>query len=125
MWKKKLREYKGRNYNYSLRKKLRREKRTSDDFEAMIHNLTLEELIGLKFELAASHINNTLYNFPVYRSLRYIVKEACLHFALSSTRTIGDAASFLGMREGELNKEIKKFNIDLTEMSYDNDIDSI
>tara|TARA_B100001248_G_C27312422_1_gene422660 strand:- start:283 stop:660 length:378 start_codon:yes stop_codon:yes gene_type:complete len=125
MWKKKLREYKGRNYNYSLRKKLRREKRTSDDFEAMIHNLTLEELIGLKFELAASHINNKLYNFPVYRSLRYIVKEACLHFALSSTRTIGDAASFLGMREGELNKEIKKFNIDLTEMSYDNDIDSI
>ena len=125
MWKKKLREYKGRNYNYSLRKKLRSEKRTSDDFEAMIHNLTLEELIGLKFELAASHINNKLYNFPVYRSLRYIVKEACLHFALSSTRTIGDAASFLGMREGELNKEIKKFNIDLTEMSYDNDIDSI
>ena len=125
MWKKKLREYKGRNYNYSLRKKLRREKRTSDDFEAIIHNLTLEELIGLKFELAASHINNKLYNFPVYRSLRYIVKEACLHFALSSTRTLGDAASFLGMREGELNKEIKKFNIDLTEMSYDNDIDSI
>ena len=125
MWKKKLREYKGRNYNYSLRKKLRREKRTSDDFEAMIHNLTLEELIGLKFELAASHINNKLYNFPVYRSLRYIVKEACLHFALSSTRTIGDAASFLVMWEGELNKEIKKFNIDLTEMSYDNDIDSI
>jgi hypothetical protein len=125
MWKKKLREYKGRNYNYSLRNKLRREKRTSDDFEAMIHNLTLEELIGLKFELAASHINNKLYNFPVYRSLRYIVKEACLHFALSSTRTLGDAASFLGMREGELNKEIKKFNIDLTEMSYDNNIDSI
>jgi hypothetical protein len=108
-----------------LRNKLRREKRTSDDFEAMIHNLTLEELIGLKFELAASHINNKLYNFPVYRSLRYIVKEACLHFALSSTRTLGDAASFLGMREGELNKEIKKFNIDLTEMSYDNNIDSI
>jgi hypothetical protein len=38
---------------------------------------------------------------------------------------LGDAASFLGMREGELNKEIKKFNIDLTEMSYDNNIDSI
>lgn len=125
MWKKKLREYKGRNYNYSLRKKLRREKKTSDDFETMIHNLSLEELIGLKLELAASHINNKLYNFPIYKSLRYIVKEACLHFALSSTRTYGDAASFLGMRESELNNEIKKFNIDLTEMTYDNDIESI
>ena len=113
MWKKKLREYKGRNYNYSLRNKLRREKKTSDDFEAMIHNLSLEELIGLKLELAASHINNKLYNFPVYKSLRYIVKEACLHFALSSTRTFGDAASFLGMREGELHTEVRKFNIDL------------
>jgi len=125
MWKKKLREYKGRNYTYSLRKKLRREKKTSDDFEAMVHNLSLEELIGLKLELAASHINNKLYNFPVYKSLRYIVKEACLHFALSSTRTFGDAASFLGMRESELHKEVNKFKIDLAEMTYDNNIDAI
>ena len=86
----------------------------------MLHYLTLEEVIGLKLELAASHINNKLYNFPVYRSIRYIVKEACLHFALSSTRTFGDAAAFLGMREGELKKEVDKFRIDLTEMTYDN-----
>ena len=125
MWKKKLREYKGRNYTYSLRNKLRREKKTSDDFEAMIHNLSLEELIGLKLELAASHINNKLYNFPVYKSLRYIVKEACLHFALSSTRTFGDAAAFLGLRESQLNNEVRKFNIDLKEMTYDNHIDAI
>ena len=42
MWKKKLREYKGRNYKYSLRKKLHREKKTTDDFAEMLHNLTLE-----------------------------------------------------------------------------------
>ena len=125
MWKKKLREYKGRNYKYSLRNKLHREKRTTDDFEAMLHNLSLEEIIGLKLELAASHINNKLYNFPVYRSLRYIVKEACLHFALSSTRTFGDAASFLGLREGDLRKEIAKFNINLDDMTYDIDKDTI
>lgn len=125
MWKKKLREYKGRNYSYSLRKKLRREKKTSDDFETMVHNLSLEELIGLKLELAASHINNRLYNFPIYKSLRYIVKEACLHFALSSTRTFGDAASFLGMREGELHKEVDKFKIDLKETTYDINNDTI
>ena len=114
MWKKKLREYKGRNYNYSLRKKLKREKKTSDDFEVMLHNLTIEEILGLKLELAASHINNKLYNFPIYRSIRYIVKEACLHFALSSTRSFGDAASFLGMREGDLKKEVDSFKKKLT-----------
>jgi len=125
MWKKKLREYKGRNYNYSLRNKLKREKKITDDFEVMIQNLSLEELIAVKFELAASHINNKLFNFPVYRSLRYIVKEACLHFALSSTRTFDDAASFLGIRPGELRNEIKRFKIDLKEMTYDPKEDTI
>ena len=119
MWKKKLKEFKGKNYKYSLRNKLRREKKTTDDFEIMVQNLSLEEIVGLKLELAASHINNKLYNFPVYRSIRYIVKEACLHFALSSTRTFDEAASFLGIRPGELRKEIKKFKIDLKEMTYD------
>ena len=119
MWKKKLKEYKGRNYKYSLRRKLKKEKRITDDFEVMLFSLTLEELIGLKLELAASHINNKLYNFPVYRSIRYIVKEACLHFALSSTRTFNDAASFLGIRPGELRSEISKYKINLEEMTYD------
>ena len=119
MWKKKLREFKGRNYKYSLRNKLRREKKTTDDFEVMIQSLSLEEIIGLKLELAASHINNKFYNFPVYRSIRYIVKEACLHFALSSTRTFDEAAGFLGIRPGELRKEIKRFKIDLAEMTFD------
>ena len=119
MWKKKLREYKGKNYKYSLRNKLKREKKITDDFEVMLFSLTLEELIALKLELAASHINNKLYNFPVYRSMKYIVKEACLHFALSSTRTFDDAASFLGMRPGDLRKEIQKYKIDLSEMKFD------
>ena len=125
MWKKKLREYKGKNYNYSLRNKLKREKKITDDFEVMVQSLSLEELIGLKFELAASHINNKLYNFPVYRSLRYIVKEACLHFALSSTRTFDEAAGFLGIRPGELRNEINKFKINLDEMTYDPKDDTI
>ena len=119
MWKKKLREYKGKNYKYSLRNKLKREKKITDDFEVMLQSLSLEDIIGLKLELAASHINNKLYNFPVFRSMKYIVKEACLHFALSSTRTFDDASSFLGMRPSELRKEIQKYKIDLSEMKFD------
>ena len=119
MWKKKLREYKGKNYKYSLRNKLKREKKITDDFEIMLQSLSLDDIIGLKFELAASHINNKLYNFPVYRSMKYVVKEACLHFALSSTRTFDDAASFLGIRPNALRKEIQKYKIDLSEMKFD------
>ena len=119
MWKKKLREYKGRNYKYSLRNKLKREKKITDDFEVMVQRLSLEELIGLKFELAASHINNKLYNFPIYKSIKYIIKESLLIFALSSTRTIKDAASVLGVRERDLHSEIKKFNIKPSDCNYE------
>ena len=44
---------------------------------------------------------------------------------LNSTNklTFGDAASFLGMREGDLKKEVDKFKIDLSEMTYDNDFE--
>ena len=117
-WKKKLREYKGRNYEYSLRKKLKKEKKITDDFEIMLSTLTLEEIIGLRLELASLYINNKLYNFPIYKSIKYITKEACLKFALSATRTYGDAASFLGMNESDLRKEIKKFKIDLTTTNF-------
>ena len=117
-WKKKLREYKGRNNEYSLRKKLKKDKKITDDFEIMLSSLTLEEIIGLRLELASLYINNKLYNFPIYKSIKYITKEACLRFALSATRTYGDAASFLGMNESDLRKEIKKFKIDLTTTNF-------
>jgi hypothetical protein len=117
-WKKKLREYKGRNNDYSLRKKLKKEKKITDDFEIMLSSLTLEEIIGLRLELASLYINNKLYNFPIYKSIKYITKEACLRFALSATRTYGDAASFLGINESDLRKEIKKFKIDLTTTNF-------
>ena len=117
-WKKKLREYKGTNYYYSLRNKLKREKKIDDHFEMLLNGLTMEELIGLKLEVASSHINNKLYNFPIYKSIKYITKEACLRFALSATRTYGDAASFLGINESDLRKEIKKFKIDLTTTNF-------
>ena len=117
-WKKKLRERKGKSYNYSLRKKLKKDKKITDDFEIMLSTLTLEEIIGLRLELASLYINNKLYNFPIYKSIKYITKEACLKFALSATRTYGDAASFLGMNESDLRKEIKKFKIDLTTTNF-------
>tara|TARA_B100000287_G_C20281133_1_gene642068 strand:+ start:233 stop:601 length:369 start_codon:yes stop_codon:yes gene_type:complete len=118
-WKKKLRERKGKSYNYSLRKKLKKDKKITDDFEIMLNSLTLEDIIGLKLELASSHINNKLYNLNIYKSIRYITKEACLHFALSSTRSIRDAASLLGINEKDLRKEIKKFEINLATATYD------
>lgn len=118
-WKKKLREYKGRNNEYSLRKKLKKDKKITDDFEIMLSSLTLEEIIGLRLELASLYINNKLYNFPLYKSIKYIIKESLLIFALSSTRTTKDAASVLGIRERDLLDNIKKFNLKPSDCTYD------
>ena len=50
---KKQRRLQGKNKNYSLIKKLRLENRSNDEFEVMLSQLTLEEVIGLKLELAS------------------------------------------------------------------------
>ena len=69
-WKKKLREYKGRNNDYSLRKKLKKDKKITDDFEIMLSTLTLEEIIGLRLELASLYINNKLAECSLFSLIK-------------------------------------------------------
>ena len=119
VWKKKLKSYKGKYSKYSLRNKLLREKKINSDFEVILNSLTLEQIIALKLELSNLYINNKLYNFPLYKSIKYIIKESLLIFALSATRTTKDAANLLGIRERELYSEIKKFNINPSDCNYE------
>ena len=111
IWKKKLREYKGTNYYYSLRKKLKREKKIDDHFEVLLNGLTMEELIGLKLEVASSHVNNRLYGFPILSAMRSMCEEACIRYAASACKTTVEAALFLGIDRAKYLSKIKKFNI--------------
>ena len=108
-WKKKERIYKGKNFHYSLRKKLKREKKITDDFEVMLNTLTLEELIALKLELSVYAINNKMYNFPIISNMLYICKDACFKYALSSCRTKMEAARMLGMNEQQFTEAVRKY----------------
>ena len=119
MWKKKLREFKGKYENYSIRKKLSRQNKINSSFESILNSLTLEEIIALKLELAASHVNHKLYGFPILRSLKFLVREACIMFALSASRTVKDAATVLGITERQLREEIKKFDIKPEDCNYE------
>jgi hypothetical protein len=119
MWKKKLREYKGKFENYSIRKKLNNQNKINSNFETILNSLTLEEIIALKLELAASHVNHKLYGFPILRSLKFLVREACIMFALSTTRTPKDAAGVLGITERQLREEIDKFDINPEDCNYE------
>ena len=69
-------------------------------------------MISLKLELSSYNINNKLYNIPIYKNLIYIVKEACLKYALSACRTKGEAARMLGLNESVFENELKKFKVE-------------
>tara|TARA_Y100001937_G_scaffold91369_1_gene123674 strand:- start:626 stop:976 length:351 start_codon:yes stop_codon:yes gene_type:complete len=113
MWQKKRNENKGKSYNYSTINKLKKEKKIDEVFLSRMSSLTLEEVIAIKLESAARYINRKLYNFPIWKSLHNVCREAVLKFALSSTRSMSDAASLLGISVLELKKNIKIYGIEL------------
>ena len=113
MWQKKTNINKGKSYGFSFIKKIKKEKKITDEFEVMLSSLTLEEIICIKLELSSRFINDRLYNFPIWSSLNNIIKEAVLNYALSACRSYGDAASFLGMTQSELKSLIKKYELKL------------
>ena len=81
-------------------------------FEVRINNLTLEDLIALKLELACSRVNNRLYGLDIWKKSGYIIKEALLKFAISTTQSKKDAARFLGLTYVELKQQLKRFDVE-------------
>ena len=109
-WKKRKRIYKGKNESYSLSRKLKKENRSDDAFEVKLNNLSLEEVIALKLELASNSTGKALYGLPLWHSLPDIVQEAMLKYALSATRTKGEAMRLLGLVPKDFKRLEKKFH---------------
>ena len=110
-WKLK-RNYNGKNKNYSMSSKLKKERRSNDEFEIMLSSLTLEEVIALKLELSTKPVSNRLYGIPLWSSLQNIVQDAVFKYAFSATRTQAEAMRFLGLKEQSFHILRKKFGID-------------
>ena len=107
-WKRR-KNYNGKNKDYSIIKKLREERKTNEEFEIMLGNLTLEDIIALKLELSTRNISNRLYGMPIWYNLVSIVQDAVLKYALSSTRTQAEGAFFLGLRQQDFRSLIYKY----------------
>ena len=110
-WKRK-RNYNGKNKNYSISKKLRKDRKSNEEFEIMLASLTLEEVIALKLELSTKSISNRMYGFPIWHSLHNIVQDAVFKYAYSATRTKREAMRFLGLRPKDFKSLSKKYNIE-------------
>ena len=98
----------GVNNNFSISRKLRSEGKTSEEFEVMLNNLSLEELISLKLELASKIMRGNLFGFPIIKAMPNITRDALITFALSATKNLSEAASLLGITI----QELKKYNLD-------------
>jgi hypothetical protein len=93
--------------------KLKNEGRINENFLNIISDLTLEELIAIKIEMASRLFRGKLYGIPIWISMPRIVKEAMLHVAINSCKTKTDMCSFLGITLDQFNEIIKDYNLDL------------
>jgi hypothetical protein len=98
----------GKNNNFSVSRKLKSEGRVSEEFEVMLNNLSLEEVISLKLELASKIMRGNLFGFPIIKAMPNITRDALIVFALSATKNLSEAASLLGITI----QELKKYNLD-------------
>jgi hypothetical protein len=110
-WKNK-KYFQGTNKNYSVSKVLRKNKKVTDEFEAIFNNLNLEEVISLKLELAAKSSGSKMYGVPIYKYLDLIVKDAIIKYALSSCHSKAEAQNFLGLTSRDWMELLKGFNPD-------------
>ncbi len=114
-WEKKrknTRKDRGINRGYSILNKLRKEGKTTEEFEVMMNNLSLEELLAAKLELATKPMNHRLYGFNIWYVMKPVLDSALLIYAMSATRTKREAMKFLGFNNSEdFNKLLKKYKI--------------
>ncbi len=109
----------GKNRNYSILNKLEREGIINQQFQLMMNRLTLEEVIAVKLELAGKSSGGSIYGIPVWFSITDIVTDAVLKFALSSTRTMPEAARFVGINFQNFKMYLKRYK---TKSYFDQEI---
>ena len=103
--------------NYSFISLMRRERRINDEFLNLLSSLSIEEIIALKLETSARLTKHKLYNFPLWKAMPSICRDAVLRFVLSACESKRDGARMLGIDIREFNSLLKNYN---TEKLFDN-----
>ena len=96
---------------YSLSKILRDKKKSNEYFETMLANLTMEEVIGLKLEVALSKNPTLMVGLPIWKSTPKFIRDAMLKAALGIAGTKKGAMRLLGMSAKTFNNYLNKLEI--------------
>ena len=91
------------------------------NFEYILSNLTLEDLITAKLELSAKALNGKLFGYPIYKNVQHIVRESLVRFALRFCNSQEKAANMLGIDVRHLKLYISKHDLNINKGGGDND----
>lgn len=100
---------KGVYFKFSHIDNLRKQNKSSPEFEFMLNNLTLEELIALKLELTSKSLNYKLAGMKLWASASFFCKRALLTYAASITKSHHEAAAFLGVDYSQYLELVKRY----------------
>ena len=98
--------------NKSVIFKLKAKNLINDSLLVSINNLTIEDLIAIKLELSARHINNRPYGFNIWRKANKMIRESFLKFAYSTTNSKKAAARFLGIDLRAYKELLKEYKVE-------------
>jgi hypothetical protein len=112
---------KSTSVNLSVIRKFKDQNKINDETLVILNTFTIEDLIAIKLELSATNINNRLYGLDIWKKSDYIIKDAMLKFAVSTTKSKKDAARFLGVSYSEFNSLYKRYQLE----EYFNNVESI
>ena len=104
--------------NYSFISIMKEKRKVNDEFLNILSSLSLEEIIALKMETAVQLTKHKLYNFPLWKAMPSICRDAILRFVLSACESKRDGARMLGIDIREFDKLLKRYN---TEKLFNND----
>lgn len=91
------------------------------NFEYVLSNLTLEDLITAKLELSANSLNGKLFGYPIYNNVQHIVRESLVRFALRFCNSQEKAANMLGIDVRQFKMYISKHNLNINKGDSNND----
>jgi hypothetical protein len=113
-WQKKVNKIKSNSTTSPIEstiKNLESENKINENFLTCLNQLTLEEIIACKLELATKAAGGMLFGLPLWNAIPEITKEALLKATIVACKTQADAAAFLGITKTRLFQLIDKYDI--------------